>query len=51
MSSGTNRLILAKATLAVGKKSKGKGVFSAYAKGVKNANSAVTGKEDLCGKK
>lgn len=46
--SGTNRLILAKATLKAGKKSKGKGVFKDYASGVKNANNAITGKENLC---
>ncbi len=47
MASGTNRLILAQETLKAGKKAKGKGIFSGYAKRVKNANSEVTGKEKL----
>lgn len=50
MASGTNRNILAQATLKAGKKAKGKGVFKDYASRVtKNANS-ISGKEDLCGK-
>lgn len=51
MPSGTNRLILAQETLKAGKGSKGKGVAEGFARRVKNSNSEVTGKEDLCGKK
>lgn len=52
MASGTNREILAQETLKAGKGAKGKGIFKGYAKRVTgNANSEISGKEDLCGKK
>lgn len=49
MPSGTNRIALAQAQVANGKK--GKSAFNAYARKVTgNINSSTTGKEDLCKK-